>query len=137
MARRPPRTAPKALLWALALAGSGCDESKARIGALLEPILPETAGAKVAPPQAEPLPAPEVVHAAPDPANAAPALTERRYAGGRPIAWWSERLSKLRREGPADLYRITVDRARLNGLDVVEKDGGEIAVGLARAEARP
>ncbi|HEY6098192.1 MAG TPA: hypothetical protein VIW03_02100 [Anaeromyxobacter sp.] len=64
--------------------------------------------------------------------------TTRAYAGGRPIAWWSERLAKLKREGPEDLYRLTLERARLNGLAVVEKDGGEIAVAAAPVrEGRP
>jgi hypothetical protein len=67
-------------------------------------------------------------------------VTSQRYAGGRPIAWWSERLARLRRDGPEDLYRLTLQRARLNGLEVVEREGGEVAVALAPvapAGARP
>jgi hypothetical protein len=63
------------------------------------------------------------------------AASTQAYAGGRPVAWWGERLRRLRRDGPPELYRLTLDRARLNGLAVVEKDGGEVAVAAARAGA--
>lgn len=66
-------------------------------------------------------------------------FSERRYAGGRPLPWWSERLARLRAQGPEDLYRLTVTRARLCGLAVEERPGGEVAVADAPSppEARP
>jgi hypothetical protein len=105
------------------------------------------ARASRAPPRAAPATGDERSAPAPAPsgpaptAAAAPPAIGRRYAGGRPIAWWSERLARLRRDGPEDVYRLTVERARLNGLEVVEREGGEVAVALPGAgvvaEARP
>jgi hypothetical protein len=66
-------------------------------------------------------------------------LQDRRYAGGRPLAWWSARLARLRAQGPEDLYRLTLTRAMLCGLAVEERPGGEVAVteGAPAPEARP
>jgi hypothetical protein len=84
---------------------------------------------------AAPIPAPRT------PREDAPlpnAMSSRRFAGGRSIAWWSERLTRLRREGPEDLYRLTLERARLNSLDVAEGANGEVTVGAPPvAGARP
>jgi hypothetical protein len=91
-------------------------------------------------PASAPRPAPPATPAAPaaalDARDAAalglPSVTmTRRYAGGRPIAWWSERLERLRREGPEDLYRLTRERARANGLEVVDRPDGGVAVAVA------
>jgi hypothetical protein len=106
-----------------ALVGLGavaCDApgvSSAR--ALLDRALGRGAPAPAAP--APPLPAPAAgPPRAPADTPLPSAMTSRRFAGGRPIAWWSERLTGLRRSGPEELYRLTLSRARLNGLDVVE-----------------
>jgi hypothetical protein len=113
---RPPSAHP----WALALAT-----------ALLACRSGADAPASAPAPTSAPLPAP------------APELRPLQhiipaYAGGRPIAWWSERLGKLRREGPQDLYRVTLDRARRNGLEVIEEDGGAVSVrALAAAGGHP
>lgn len=67
-------------------------------------------------------------------------LAGQRYAGGRPLAWWSERLAHLRRQGPEDLYRLTLARAGLCGLAVEERPGGEFVVtdaATAPREVRP
>lgn len=111
--------ARSALAGALALVLSGCSKPAASV----EAPAPAPAPAATAPPPAAP--------------DGLPAQTARRYAGGRPIAWWSSRLAELRRDGPPDLYALTLARARLNGLDVVEKEGGEVQVAVAGTEARP
>jgi hypothetical protein len=129
----PARTARAALAAALVVTASGCD--------LVVRALLGASDAASPPPAAPASPAAPATSAAPTPAAAAAVtVTSQRYAGGRPIAWWSERLARLRRDGPEDLYRLTLERARLNGLEVVEREGGEVAVALAPAApagARP
>jgi hypothetical protein len=138
---------------ACAAALAGCDRPPAQV---LEDLRARIFGASA--PAAAPIepgrspdaPAPATPAAtAPVPAAPAPrpddgvrlALTgERRFAGGRPLPWWSERLAKLRRDGPEALYRLTAARARLAGLEVTEQPGGEVAVAVKagpRPEARP
>lgn len=135
---RTARTARAALAAALVVTASGCDlVVRALLGAS------DAARPQPAAPAASATTAAPAAPAATETATAAPApvtVTSQRYAGGRPIAWWSERLARLRRDGPADLYRLTVERARLNGLAVVEREGGEVAVALSPAPpagARP
>lgn len=61
---------------------------------------------------------------------------ERRFAGGRPLPWWSERLGRLRRDGPEELYRLTLARASAAGLAVTERPGGGFEVAAARVEVQ-
>lgn len=68
-----------------------------------------------------PEPAPE-----PPPASLAPPSGRVRYAGGRTVAWWQERLSALRRDGPAELHRLSLQRARAAGLSVEEGAAGVV-----------
>jgi hypothetical protein len=60
-----------------------------------------------------------------------------RYAGGRTLPWWSERLTELRREGPPDLYDLAVRRARANGLEVREASGAVEVVEASAAGSAP
>jgi hypothetical protein len=79
---------------------------------------------------------PPVAARPPVPAGPDPSLPESRsqppapepearvtWAGGRPLPWWNERLARLRADGPQPLYDLTVQRAKANGLRVVEADG--------------
>ncbi len=126
MPQRRPRSRHLAAL-AAAAAIIACSRAGEAPASAPRPPAPAVAP----PPPVSPLPA-----AALDAHDAAAlglpsATTTRRYAGGRPIAWWSERLGRLRRDGPEDLYRLTRERARLNGLEVVEKPDGGITVAVA------
>jgi hypothetical protein len=116
------------------MAASSCLARSALAGALALTLSACSSSADAPP---APPPAPVAAPPAAAPADELPSQTSRRYAGGRPIAWWSTRLAELRRDGPPELYRLTLERARLNGLEVVEREGGEVRVAFAKVEARP
>jgi hypothetical protein len=119
-----------ALLAAAAALAAACSKDEAPPAARF----PSAAGdPRATAPAAEPQPPPSP---APVPASApgAEGGLALAYAGGRPLAWWNERLTRLRAEGPPALYELTVERARANGLRVVEQDA---AVRVEPAEARP
>lgn len=73
------------------------------------------------------------------PAPSPAVLRSNLLAGGRPLAWWKDRLERLHRASDResqDLYRATFRRAQANGL-VVTVEGSEVTVepgdGLLRA----
>lgn len=59
-----------------------------------------------------------------------------RYYGGRPIAWWRERLAELKRDGTPELYALALRRARAAGLAVEERGEG-VAVDEPAPEGSP
>lgn len=90
------------------------------------------------PPAPEPAQVATIVIVAPAPRDPSTPLTleltgERRYAGGRPIRWWADRLTRLRQEGPRELYDLTLARARLCGLTVEERAAGDVTVTVPAA----
>lgn len=103
--------------------GQACEETPAGAG-VGSPSDPTTA----APPATPAAPSPE-------PAAARPAAAPReRFAGGRTAAWWQERLTSLRRDGPPDLYQLALRRARAAGLTVVEGAGTAVTATLPEAQ---
>jgi hypothetical protein len=124
---------------AAALVACSCDASSVR--ELLLSVKPSARSSEAAePPQPAPAPAlasslvgPSITIVPPAPRDPAAPLTleltgERRFAGGRPVRWWADRLVRLRKEGRPELYELTLARARLCGLTVEERAGGEVAV---------
>jgi hypothetical protein len=89
-----------------------------------------------APPEATQGPAePRPVAAPPAPISPAPPVLAQaadRYAGGRTLGWWGERLTALRRGGDAALYALAVRRAEANGLEVREGDDSVVVLERAR-----
>lgn len=123
---------------AAALVGLGavaCDTAGDSFSrAVLERVFGPSAP-RAAPEPPKPAPAPDPPLGNPADAPLPSVMASRRFAGGRPVAWWSERLTRLRREGPEELYQLTAARARLNGLEVVEQPGGAVGVATAPATA--
>lgn len=133
---------------AVASAACGCDPStasglldrlQARTTTAAGPAPTLAAPPAAAVPPAAPAPGP-VVEAPPQDTSGPPRLEltgTRRYAGGRPVGWWSERLTTLRRDGPREIYDLTLARARLCGLGVEEVPGGAVRVSAATTPIVP
>jgi hypothetical protein len=49
------------------------------------------------------------------------ATMDQARFGGQPVEWWGERLQKLKARGDTERYRLTLDRAKRNGLVFDEK----------------
>jgi hypothetical protein len=58
----------------------------------------------------------------------APPAAVGRFAGGRTVAWWQERLAALRKDGPPELYRLALLRAKAAGLAVTEGAGTSVTL---------
>jgi hypothetical protein len=78
-------------------------------------------------------PAPEPAVPEPQPASLVAPAPRVLVAGGRPLAWWTERLSSLRKDGPLELYRLAQQRAKAAGLTVTEGPNASVTVAEQKA----